>query len=150
MKAPINALKPLQLALLLSCTLGLSAPSSGETFYKWVDEEGVTHYGNKPSKQHNSSPVLTSGRASGPASKMAPNKPAAKKDQPSNPNEGSVIYDAEELKQYCQNIQKRLTMMTSRNQIKQKNKDGSVVMLTEEQRQQQIADMKAQITDKCN
>jgi len=80
---------------------------------------------------------------------MAPvEKPAPTTEE--NPGEGTTVYDAEELAQYCKTMKERLDLMIAKNQIKQKNKDGSVVMLTEEQRQKQISDIKKNIADKCN
>jgi len=141
--------KTLQLAVLISCLAGFSQSATSETFYKWVDENGTTHYGNKPSHSHQSTTVHTSGRPSGPAAKMAPGeKPKPQAEQ--NTGEGTTVYDAEELAEYCKTIKGRLDLMIAKNQIKQKNKDGSVVMLTEEQRQKQISDLKKNIADKCN
>lgn len=148
-KSAMTKPKTLQLAVLIGCLTAFSQSAISETFYKWVDENGTTHYGNKPSQTHQSTTVHTSGRPSGPASKMAPvEKPAPKTEQ--NPGEGTTVYDAEELAQYCKTMKERLDLMIAKNQIKQKNKDGSVVMLTEEQRQKQISDIKKNIADKCN
>ena len=35
-------------AILAAAVLALAAPALGAKFYKWVDDEGVTHYDSKP------------------------------------------------------------------------------------------------------
>ena len=121
-----------------------------DKFYKWVDENGTTHYGSKPSPNHKSNEVRTTGRASGPASQMAPKNEPSKQENTISSTEGTVAYDAEELKTYCNSLKDRLNLMISSNQIKQRNTDGSVVMLKEEERQSQISDIKSKLADTCN
>ncbi|GAA3941994.1 DUF4124 domain-containing protein [Litoribacillus peritrichatus] len=128
----------------------LSANAVSDVFYKWVDENGTTHYGSKPSKEHQSDKVRTQGRSSGPVSKMAPKAQASETESASTNSEGTIAYDAEELAKYCTSMKDRLSLMTSSNQIKQRNKDGSVVMLKEEERQAQISEIKQKIADTCN
>lgn len=145
----MKSITPFSLALVFTCLSTLTSVAVSETYYKWVDENGTTHYGNQPSGQYSSTPIHTSGKHSGPKSSMAPAANAEKPSEDSSSNEGSVVYDAEELAKYCAAIKKRHDLMIAKNQIKQKNKDGTVVMLTEEQRQQQISDLKAKLADKC-
>lgn len=145
----MKTIKPFSLALLFTCLTSLPCVAIADTYYKWVDENGTTHYGNQPSKEYASTPVHTSGQHSGPTSSMAPTKKSEQSSSEETSNDGSEIYDAEELANYCKGIKERLDLMIAKNQIKQKNKDGSVVMLTEEQRQQQISDLKTKLADKC-
>lgn len=119
-----------------------------DTYYKWIDDNGTTHYSSKPPEDREASPVHTTGRASGPVSRMAP-KPKTNKDNSDGLEEGSTAYDAEANEKFCSEAQNRLNLMISSNQVKQKNKDGSVVMLSEEQRQGQIARIKDQISEHC-
>jgi hypothetical protein len=144
----MKTIKTLPLAMLFGCLNLLSTQAPAETFYKWVDEQGTTHYGSKPSEEHSSTPVHTSGRPSGPASRMAPSAKSENSEE-TDSGEGSVAYDAEEMAKYCKSIKERLDLMIAKNQIKQRNKDGSVVMLTEEQRQKQISDLKKRMTENC-
>jgi len=141
--------KAIKVTLLLTCISAFSSAAISGTYYKWTDENGTTHYGNKPSDRHTSQPVQTSGGHSGKKSTMAPSQKTEAPSESPSQNEGSVVYDADELANYCKAIKKRLDLMTAKSRIKQKNKDGSVVMLTEEQRQQQISELKAKHADKC-
>ncbi|GLQ30655.1 DUF4124 domain-containing protein [Litoribrevibacter albus] len=144
----MKSLKQLKFALIISGLTALTSFSVADTFYKWVDENGTTHYGSQPSGKHDSTTIHTSGKASGPNSRMAPSQ-KSEKQNPEAAGEGTVAYDAEEMAKYCNDIKKRHDLMVSKNQIKQRNKDGSVVMLTEEQRQQQISDLKKKMAENC-
>lgn len=131
------------LGLAISCN-----QLSANTYYKWVDDNGTTHYSNKPPKDRESSPVHTTSRASGPASRMAP-KVQSNNDATKTSEEGSTLYDAKASEEFCTNAKERLSLVISSNQIKQKSKDGSVVMLSEEQRQSEITRIREQLAEHC-
>lgn len=38
----------MKLSLILWLALGISMPAAAQTAYRWIDEKGVTHYGEKP------------------------------------------------------------------------------------------------------
>ena len=119
-----------------------------DTYYKWIDDNGTTHYSSKPPKDRESSPVHTNSRASGPVSRMAP-----KEKQAANSSEqtedGSTLYDAKANEEFCASAKDRLNLIISSNQVKQKSKDGNVVMLSEDQRQAEITRVQEQILEHC-
>ena len=127
----------------------LSLNSYSDTFYKWKDANNNTHYGSNPPKGVNATTVRTSNRASGPVKKMAPTNNQENNNSTENSSEGSTAYDATKVAKYCGETKKRLNLITSSNQIKQRNKDGSVVMLSEEKRQAQIQQLNDNIKEHC-
>jgi hypothetical protein len=48
MRTWIVAARRLPLVLLCSCALAAVAHAAGTTLYKWVDQDGVTHYSDRP------------------------------------------------------------------------------------------------------
>ncbi len=142
-------------AALLALALGAGA-AAGERVYKWVDEQGVTHYSQTPPAGVEATPldVATGAPAGGAAGEtleryrkvLAPPKPAQEKEAGRKVDPAK---EAEARARNCKVARERLAILTARSRILVLKPDGSSERLTEEQRQAEIKRMKAIIAANC-
>jgi hypothetical protein len=135
------------LMMLLTC----SPWALAEQAYKWVDSAGVTHFDALPPENRLSTPIQM----------VKPYTPAAPVEPPPTPgNTGpdqasidhkvrkSVAEENAKLRAYCTTVRTNLAQLQNNPRLRMEV-DGKIVRLTEPQRQQKIAEAKAQITERC-
>ena len=109
--------------LLAVCALlPFSGNSVAEIFYKWTDETGTIHYGERPSPDYESTPIKASSSfAKEDSNEIDPNETkeeAAKR---------------EEAEQYCDIAKENLSVLSSDDTIQQRDEYGNLHELSEEQ-----------------
>ncbi|HHQ42067.1 MAG TPA: DUF4124 domain-containing protein [Chromatiales bacterium] len=143
-------------AALLALALGAPGAPAAERVYKWVDEQGVTHYSQTPPAGVEATPldVATGAPAGGSAEQaleryrkvLAPPKAAEEK---ASAGKVDPAKEAEARARNCKVARERLAILTARSRILVLRPDGTSERLTEEQRQAEIERMKAIIAANC-
>lgn len=153
------------LAILIS-SLALTAQADG--IYKWVDENGVVHFGAQPPQQEKEIEVVRKPKserykkwqaeqaALKADQKMAVGAPAektaaAKPEQKQESTEGKALSKAEQAvrAQRCRMAQTNLQELTTHSRVREIGPDGKMRVLPEEERQQRIQRMQQSIKENC-
>ncbi|MDH3342733.1 MAG: DUF4124 domain-containing protein [Gammaproteobacteria bacterium] len=138
---------------LLALMLAISSPVMAAGIYKWVDEEGKTHYGSE--RPENTAAEKMKLHVPEPASKPAPQEeteeaPEGKKTEETKLKDGG---DQEKAKKertaYCANERKRLKTAESSKEVHQKDASGNIVKMSSAARTQSINKIKANISQYC-
>jgi hypothetical protein len=148
-----------------SCSFAMFAPQVGATsVYKWVDEKGVTQYSTtpppgmpaqtikaEPNKQVAPEKVASDtgkdnkGAAEGiPGETTAQTSPEGKR--PDDPQRAEQKAIGEKV---CQELRDNLERMQRYTRLYEKDAQGEITWLTEEQRQQRIEETQQQIKEFC-
>jgi len=144
---------------LLFFTLLFTSAVQAKDYYKWVDERGVTHYGSQPPATNMDNATKINVRSSTPSGKAAAqNKIDARKkkleEKPAINNNNSVEQQAEKEqdetnKKNCDIYRKNIALISKNHRIREKNADGVVVMLSEEEKQTRLKTANDFITEFC-
>jgi len=134
--------------LTASLLVGLSPMCMAGQVYKWVDAQGVTHFGAQPPLDAEATTVI----------KSAPS--AAK---PPAPPSGGVIGDQKaidrqvrkqvaeqqaQLKVFCEQARTNLAQLQNNPRVRE-DVEGEMRRLTEEQRKDRITESQRQIAENC-
>ncbi len=126
--------------------------------YKWVDEQGITHYSQHPPAANQAQRL-----------KMPPSPPASpektreelgsrlrelekareQKSRDAKRREAEAL-QAAQRKHNCQAAKNNLTQLQSSPRKRVRDRDGNFVRLTEEQRQGKILEAQKQVRDHCH
>lgn len=129
--------------------------SWGAGVYKWVDEKGVTHFGEKPPSPGVGEKIKIS--APSPSSTPAPEKdsrstqkaPAASAAKPSEAETAEAKAQADIIKKNCETYAANLKVLKESARIREQASDGQVKMLTDEEKQARIQQAEQFIAEKC-
>lgn len=142
-------------AMAVLVMLSLVPAAAAEQYYKWVDDEGVTHYSSeKPEGQD-----ATKARVHTPASSSQDKaikrlekqrQEAARERKAANQNEEQnaekEANPAEALKKDCEKHRNNLKVLTNKPTVRRKNPEtGKMEVLTQEQKQKMIEQTKKQL-----
>lgn len=143
-------------------TLLLAASAQAAQFYKWTDEQGVTHYSADPPPKSvgNASEVKVKTRlpadSEAAGSKLEKQRTDAKKADkaaPAAPKKEDSATAAkpgpERYAEKCKNLQSDLKAMQEHARISVADDKGEVRTLTEEEKQQRIDDAQRQVKAFC-
>ncbi|WP_413792652.1 MULTISPECIES: DUF4124 domain-containing protein [unclassified Pseudomonas] len=134
--------------LTASLLVGLSPISMAGQVYKWVDAQGVTHFGAQPPDGAEATTVI----------KSAPPAP-----KPTAPPSGGVIGDQKaideqvrkqvaeqeaQLKAFCEQARTNLAQLQNNPRVRE-DVEGEMRRLTEEERRQRIDETRQQIEEHC-
>jgi len=152
-------IQPVLTIALLFLTLLFASVAQAKDYYKWIDERGVTHYGSQPPTAYMDSATKIKVSSSTPSGKAAAQtkidarkkkldeKPAVDK---TNTMEQQALKEQEETnKKNCEVYRKNLILIGQNHRIREKNAEGEVVMLSEEEKQSRIETANDFITEHC-
>lgn len=141
--------------MILACSvlLTLSTGATAGQIYKWVDAQGNVHFGSQPPEGQEAAsvnPNISQPKIAAPAAK-APEASDADKEQEKLDEQARAAASKreEELKVYCERIRKDLAQMKASPRVRVEE-NGELRRLTEEERQQRIAESEASIKENCN
>lgn len=142
-----------RMILTSSLLLALSASAMASQVYKWVDEQGVTHFGSQPPQGQQATSVNT---ATAQPKPTTPPPPAPTFDSVADPKQAEydekvkkeVAHTEAELKKFCESIRSNLAQLTNNPRV-EFEVNGEVRRMTEEERQKQISDAKKSISENC-
>ncbi|MGI0118916.1 DUF4124 domain-containing protein [Zooshikella sp. RANM57] len=151
-------MRPLLLASISCLVFCLQIQSShADTFYKWVDDQGVTHYGTRPPEGSNAESVNTHAQKPGNQEKATKQLEETKAEQAYQTKEEKeeerfqkdLTAAKQERKKQCEEARQNKVQLTLKSRVKMKMEDGSVKMLSEEERQEQIKQADEAIKEFC-
>jgi hypothetical protein len=141
-----------RMILTSSLLLALSASAMASQVYKWVDAQGVTHFGAQPPQGQQATTINTAT----PPAKTA--EPAATPTLESSADPEQAAIDEKvkqeiatqeaERKKYCQSVRTNLAQLENNPRVRVEV-DGEVRRLNEEERQQRISEAKQAIAKNC-
>ena len=141
-----------RMILTSSLLLALSASVMASQVYKWVDAQGVTHFGAQPPQGQQATTINTAT----PPPKTA--EPAATPTFESSADPEQAAIDEKvkqeiatqeaERKKYCQTVRTNLAQLENNPRVRVEV-DGEVRRLNEEERQQRISEAKQAIAKNC-
>ncbi|MBV1919692.1 MAG: DUF4124 domain-containing protein [Pseudomonadales bacterium] len=144
---------------LLFLTLLFTSAIQAKGYYKWIDERGVTHYGSQPPVAYINSAVkinVSSSTPSGKAAAQTKIEARKKKQEEKIPAEKPNTAEQQSQKEQdknnqknCEVYRKNVALIGQNNRIREKNAEGVVVMLSEEERQGRLKKAKDFITEFC-
>ncbi|WP_103103055.1 DUF4124 domain-containing protein [Pseudomonas sp. LFM046] len=144
-----------------SLLLVLSSSAVAGQVYKWVDAQGVTHFGAQPPEGQEATSVNTSVPKPRPSlprldsEQAAPQKPAPEK-QPVGDQKAidekvkaEVASQEAERRKYCENVRTNLAQLQNNPRLRAEV-NGEVRRLDENERQSRIKEAEKAIRDNCN
>lgn len=149
MSFPMHQVRPLILASLL---LGLvSSPVSADAYYRWIGDDGVTHYGSRPPEGVKAEKVDTYGKGK-PANSSNSNAAESSAQQGAT---GAQTDEQKQIvaqrKQQCEEEKSRLkSLQTPGTRLKMKQDDGSSRFLSAEEIAQEISASREFISQACD
>lgn len=161
----LNLLGISLLGISLSSTLWADetiTPPTKQSFYKWIDGKGVTHYSVTPPSPKEIAKKIKKVQTDVPAKKItasAPTTPITQTPTPTaaptephkpltTPANARPDLNAER-DQSCQSAQKNLQTLQEKPLVYEKTKDGLHHFLTDAERQEQIKKSQQFIKDNC-
>lgn len=132
--------------------LALCGNAMAAQVYKWVDAQGVTHFGAQPPQGQQVETVNTV---------VAPGKsvtaPAPASQEKSEPDQQSIdrkvkqqVAEQEaERKRYCETMRTNLAQLQNNPRVRVEE-NGETRRITEEERQARIAETRDKIAENCN
>ncbi len=145
----MNILKIAGLALVLAA----STSGWGQTFYKWTDDEGTTHFTASPPADRDYETVNTSiSVVSRVAGSTATEPPAEDEDEASDeaqmPRQGQP--DPEQVTARCVQARENMFWLQNRRRIEVERADGTIEYVEGEDREAMIAETQAFIDEWCD
>lgn len=139
----------------------LAAPAMAAQFYKWTDENGVTHYSETPPPDSvkSSTAIKVPSRQPSGAETAAQNlqkqreaaikalDEAGKKGTAATP--GAAKDNKEQYAERCKQLKANLAVMESSGRVSEKDDKGEKRILTEEEKAKRIEDTRRQIKAFC-
>ena len=120
--------------------------------YKWVDAQGVTHFGAQPPQGQQVESVNTVTAPAKPAATPAPvAEDETEDDQQSIDRKvkRQVAEQEAERKRYCETMRTNLAQLQNNPRVRVEEK-GETRRITEEERQAKIAETRSKIDENCN
>jgi hypothetical protein len=151
MVAELPALSGLALGLVLS------APLQADEIYKWVDEEGVTHYSQQPPLSGDAARV---GVDSPPDEELERERQemeatgerlkARREERREAERQAQTnASEREQREQRCADLRSSLSKLTENRRLLVPDGEGNVRRLPEEERQERVAERRRQIEEEC-
>ncbi|MCY1295670.1 hypothetical protein D9M68_197940 [compost metagenome] len=142
-----------------SLLLALSTSAMASQVYKWVDAQGVTHFGAQPPEGQQATSVNTS------VPKPRPSLPRLDSEQPEpSPPTSTPVGDQKaidekvkadvatqeaERRKYCETVRTNLAQLQNNPRLRAEV-DGEMRRLSEEERQSRIKDAEKAISENCD
>ncbi len=128
----------------------MSTPVMAAQVYKWVDAQGVTHFGAQPPEGQQATSVNTT---IAPAPAVIPAKlPQVGVDEEQQAIDEKVKKEVAakeaERKQYCEKMRTNLAQLENNPRLREEV-NGEVRRLDEDERQKRIAEAKKAIAENC-
>ena len=149
--------RPLAVLIALAMFVLALAPASAAEYYKWVDDDGVTHYSQEPPPNDIKAKVEEGAITLPQTSKAKPTNADGAGDAGGDSEEaegegedeqGSAV--PETVAEFCQNLREREGKLTSDRDIRIKQSDGSLKPLEGDAREQELQRVRDQLEMHCD
>lgn len=147
----------------ISCLMMFVVSASGialaNDIYKWTDEDGNVHYGDRPSGAESEQRLAISSKPTNPANvqarvqsrhESAAAAVAAASEAPAGPTEDELRAQAAEREQKCATYKARLQKFVTSRRLYKQDENGERVYLDEEQTQAARERVENQVQEYCN
>lgn len=144
-------------AMLLTAmiAIGFSSVPAGAArdYYKWTDDEGVTHYSARP--PHNRVAevvsVTTGERTAVPASGSDSSQGSSASTPDTESDTQTAATDPAKLKdpERCQNARDNLEVLSNNAKVRMRNESGDIHYLTEEEKAEKSREFQKAIDESC-
>lgn len=139
-------MKTITVTAITAVLIAMAVPASAATFYKWVDSQGTTHYGDSPPQGVNAKPVHTYNSASSDQSEeikqLDQRRAAQASDQAKAANNAGGQQDSQDQQSNtarCDQLRKNLDVLTNKPIVRTKDpKTGKIEVIDQQQRQQML------------
>lgn len=136
-----------------SLLLALSASAVAGQVYKWVDAQGITHFGSQPPQGQEATPVNTNSAtpkapAPAPLPKLDSEVESDKQKAIDDKVKQEVAKREEERKKYCETVRTNLSQLQNNPRVRVEE-NGDFRRLTEEERQARISEAQKAIEENC-
>lgn len=132
--------------------LALNGSAMAAQIYKWVDAEGITHFGAQPPSGQVAEAVNTSSSAPrAPAAAALPTQPEADADEQAiidRQVKRQVAEQEAEVRAYCAQLRTSLAQLNNNPRLRVEE-DGESRRLDENERQARIAETQKRIAEDC-
>ena len=147
----------LLLSILFASTLAFSYSAHGAKFYKWVDDKGVTHYGENPPDMDTAVQINVKSGASSDQQKAIDNLEskrqavAEQRKQSANPDPAAELEarNREIMKRNCETQRQNIGQLQANRRVKETSESGEVRYLTEEEIASRIKEVQAYLDENC-
>jgi hypothetical protein len=116
--------------------------------YKWVDAQGVTHFGAQPPQGQEATTVLTPSNPAGKPATLPRSKVIGDQQAIDKTVQKQVAEQQAQLKVFCEQARTNLAQLQNNPRVRE-DVDGEMRRLTDEQRQERITEAQKQIGDNC-
>ncbi|MEX3773867.1 DUF4124 domain-containing protein [Pseudomonas sp. MYb118] len=128
--------------------IGLSPMCMAAQIYKWVDEQGVTHFDAQPPQGRSAETVVTPSPATSAPSRPAPDTTIGDQQAIDKSVKQQVSEQQAQLKVFCEQARTNLAQLQNNPRLRE-DVDGELRRLSEEQRQERTAETRRQIDENC-
>lgn len=148
-------------AVFIAITVALAPlPTAAEEVYRWVDENGVVHFGDRAPEKGDAEKVAiqpSSGAGSAPVA-----DPASPYAQPTQPSYAQKLRDeraalmkekaekAEITSEICQQARDVIAQLEPSPRVNVTHEDGTVTRMDDNDRLEKLAEAKAFVSENCN
>lgn len=135
------------------CLFIQSAPNAG--VYKWVDEDGQVHYGEKPGNTGAEEITIRTNETTTPRQINKDEEEIAESDKKNKKQQAEAAEPEEpkiskkEKRRLCNEAKSDLAAINSRGRLREIDEKGNYTYLTEQQRQQRISAAKKKQREFC-
>lgn len=149
--------KPLLLSAIFAGALVTAFSAQGAKFYKWVDDNGVTHYGESPPDTDTAVQINVKSGASSDQQKAIENLEAKRKaaqeqkekDATADPAAEIEARNKEIMQRNCETQRQNLGQLRANRRVKETTESGEVRYLSEEEISKRIEQVQAYINENC-
>jgi hypothetical protein len=147
----------------MTCLIMIVVSTSGIAFandiYKWTDEDGNVHYGDRPTGDATEERMAISSTSTDPSkvqaraqSRYAPKDPAeeAVANEPQGPTEEDLHLQAAQRKEKCDTYKARLQKFVQSRRLYKQDENGDRVYLDEDQTQAARERVENQVQEYCH
>ncbi|PMY31466.1 DUF4124 domain-containing protein [Pseudomonas sp. GW456-L14] len=135
-------------AMTAGLLLAMSLPCQAGQIYKWVDAQGVTHFDAQPPQGVASTAITLPKNPQETPRAPLPDKPGAQQQVMDNQAKQQLARQETERRRFCTQARASLTQLQNNPRLSE-NTEGGMRRLTEEQRQQRIAETQKAIDNHC-
>lgn len=135
-----------------SLLLALSTSAMASQIYKWVDDQGVTHFGAQPPQGQDATSINTATpppRAPAPAPAPAAPSDDAQQKTIDDKVKDQVVKQEAERKKYCESARTNLAQLENNPRVRIEGDNGELRRIGEDERQQRITELKKSIDETC-
>jgi hypothetical protein len=146
-------------AYLIIVALSVSGIALANDIYKWTDDDGNVHYGDRPSGDASEERVAISSRPTDPGQVQARVQSGHERDvatpeevaaASTGPSEEELQAQAKERAQKCETYKARLQKFVTSRRLYRQDENGERVYLDEEQAQAARERVENQVQEYCN